>query len=92
VFIPPAMFGSKYAISNKQLILYWGILQNKYDINDITTATHFRASNKLALTFSDESFIAVNISPDEFDDFVENLKKINSKIFYALNVEDQKIK
>ena len=92
VFIPPAMFASKYMIINKQLVLYWGIVKNKYDIKDITTATFFRASNKLAITFSDESYIAINISPDEFDDFVESLKTVNPKIFYSLNVEDQKIK
>ena len=92
VFIPPAMFGSKYAISGKELILYWGIVKNKYDIKDITTATHFRTSNKLALTFSDESYIAINIAPEEFDNFVEALKSVNKKIFYSLNVEDSKVK
>ena len=91
-FIPPAMFSSKYSISGKELILYWGIVKNKYDIKDITTATHFRASNKLALTFTDESYIAININPEEFDDFVENLKSVNPKIFYSLNVEDTKVK
>ena len=92
LFIPPAMFASKYVITDKELHLCWGLVKNKYDINDITTATHFRASNKLALTFSDESFIAININPDEFDNFVEGLKEVNPKIFYSLNVEDKKIK
>ncbi|MBE5765424.1 MAG: hypothetical protein E7339_07530 [Clostridiales bacterium] len=92
LFIPPAMLASKYVIADKQLLLCWGLVKNKYDINDITTATHFRASNKLALTFTDESFIAVNIDPEEFDQFVEILKQVNPKIFYSLNVEDKKIK
>ena len=88
IFIPPAMFASKYVITDEHLIAYWGIVKNKFDVKEITTVTHFRKTDKLVIYFSDQSFTTIIISPELFDKFAEDLKSKNKRIFYQLNVED----
>lgn len=88
VFIPPAMFASKYVITDKYLFAYWGIVKNRFDVKEITTVTHFRKTDKMVVYFSDESYTTINISPEEFDNFANALKEANKHIFYQLNTED----
>lgn len=88
VFIPPAMFSSKYVITDKQLLACWGLVKNRFEINDITTITHFRKTEKLVVYFADDSYTVIIISPEEFNDFANALKEVNNKIFYQLNTED----
>ncbi len=88
VFIPPAMFSSKYVVTDDRLFSYWGLVKNTFEIKEITTVTHFRKSDKMAIYFSDQSYIAINIDPKEFDDFANALKSVNKNVFYQLNTED----
>ena len=89
VFIPPAMINSCYLIDDKHLTASWGIVKNKYDLKDITSVTHFRLTKKLVVYFKDESYTVINVSPELFDEFVQELKERNKNIFYALNTEDK---
>lgn len=78
---------SYYAIKDKTLITSFGFIKSKYDLEKVEVITLDRATNKLAVTFSDETFIVIVVKEEWYNDFVQGVLDANPKIEYRINSE-----
>lgn len=89
VVLIPMLACSKYIITNDKLITRWGIITSEIKISDITRVTIYRASQKLVVSYDAKySSSVINIDKDLFENFCDELKAKNDKIFYCLNTEN----
>ncbi len=78
------LINSAYVIDGKYFKTKFGFVTSKYDIEQIETVTLDRKSNKLAVYFSNDTFIVVVVKQDWYGDFVEALLAANPKIEYSI--------
>lgn len=89
VVIIPVLCSSAYEIDDKNLTVRTGFIKSKIKIKEITRVTLFRCTKKLVVYYGTATdYIAINIDEKDFDAFVDALKEKNSKIFYALDSEN----
>lgn len=82
------LFIAMYTVKEHALIMRLGIFCSSIPLNTIDTVTYFRNKNKLCVYYmkgADRHQIVVNIDPEQFDDFVSHLKKLNPKIEYDVD-------
>ena len=60
VIVLCAYFNSYYKITDKTLILRFGIIKNEFDLNDVKEVRLLTAKSKLELLFNDESYYIVS--------------------------------
>lgn len=90
VFIITAIKSSYYQITDKQVILKWGIIKNKIDISDVKEIKFITNTQKLELTFEDDSYFVIAVSSEWKEDFVDELRKTFPKIPYIQETEEEK--
>lgn len=78
-----------YVIKGDILYSYFGLVQSKFDINDITEITHFKKSDKLVVYFSDAKYTVIVIDKTDYDDFVVALREVNRKIIFDKKIEGE---
>lgn len=74
---------SYYKVENKNLILSWGFIKNKFDLLEVTKMNYYSNKNRLELIFTDESYFYVSTKPEWVNDLVDDIKQANSKIIYV---------
>ena len=89
VFISAFLLCSNYTVTDTHLISRWGIIVSKYELKNATRITHFRVSEKLVFFYDEDNFINVCIEKQRFDEFANAIRKVNPKVFYALDSENK---
>ena len=66
---------SQYIITDKQIILQFGLIKTKYEIKDIFSIHRFQGENKLAVYFDDfkTKYAVIVVKDIWYDDFVKTL-------------------
>ncbi|MBO5713079.1 MAG: hypothetical protein J6R88_02600 [Clostridia bacterium] len=83
IVIAVSCFISSYCtVEDKTVILAWGIIKNKLDLNEVTEIKYYYSNTRLELVFKDESYFYIAVSPEWVDDFVNDIKLANPKILY----------
>jgi len=71
---------SYYSIDGKTLKTSFGIIKSKYDVQKIETIMIDRTNHKLSVYFDDKNYIVIAVKEDWYEDFTDELLKINPKI------------
>ena len=90
VFIITAFISSYYEITDKQVVLKWGVIKNTVDLAEVKEINLMTNSKKLQLTFNDDSYFIIAVSNDCKEDFINEITKKFPKILYVQDTEDQK--
>lgn len=88
VIVLCAYFNSYYKITDKTLILRFGIIKNEFDLNDVKEVRLLTAKSKLELLFKDESYYIVSTNSNWFESFVDEIKQKCPKINFIQISED----
>lgn len=84
------LLNSAYVIDGKKFKTQFGFIVSKYNVDEIETVTLDRKTNKLAVTFSNGSYIIIVVKQDWYDDFISALLEANPKIEYSINSLENK--
>ena len=76
-------FYGLYKVKGDYLYAYFGFVFTKTALDDITEVKVFTKTNKLVLYLKNGKFTVVIISPENYADFIAELKKHNPEIFYS---------
>ncbi len=90
IFITTAFISSYYEITDKQVVLKWGVIKNVVDLAEVKEIKLMTNSKKLQLTFNDESYFIIAVSNCCKEDFVDEITKKFPKILYVQETEEQK--
>ncbi len=75
VLLIAMLIRSQYIITDKQIILQFGLIKTKYEIKDIFSIHRFQGENKLAVYFDDfkTKYAVIVVKDIWYDDFVKTL-------------------
>lgn len=82
------LVSSYYSVDEKYLKTCFGIIRSKYDVKAIETITLDRATNKLSVSFENNTFIVIVVREEWYEDFVEAILKANPAIEYAIRSKE----
>lgn len=91
VFVFGVIFYGRYVIKKQALYTYFGFVYVKTAIKDIVQITHFKKSNKLVVYFSDQKYSVIVISPNEYEQFILELRKENPQIIYTSEIDGEQM-
>lgn len=80
---------SVYKITDKQIVLRFGIIKSVYTIADIVKIHRFTKTNKLVLYFKDQRFTVVVVKPEWYGDFVQDILARGKHIEYETSEEEE---
>jgi hypothetical protein len=86
------LLSSYYAVDDKQFITSFGLIKSKYKISDVELICLDRSTNKLSVTFADNSYIVIVVNETWYNDFVEAIIAANPKIEYSIISKENKKK
>lgn len=84
VLLVSFLISSYYAVDEKHFVTCFGFIKSKYNIKNVEIITLDRATNKLSVTFSDNSFIIIVVKEQWYNEFVEAILAVNPKIEYEI--------
>lgn len=79
------LLNSAYVIDGKTFKTKFGFIVSKYDVDTIDCITLDRKTNKLIVTFKNETFIVIVVKQAWYDEFIEALLAANPSIEYTIN-------
>ena len=85
-----AYFNSYYQITDSQIILRWGILVNKFKLDDVKEVKCLTVKGKLELLFSDDSYFVIATDKRWYEEFVDELKSKKPDVLYVVYTEEKK--
>lgn len=92
VFFPVVLismlFGSKYIVTQSELILQFGILKNKYKLDNISSVVYPKSGNKLTLNMKDGTYTILLVPEESMNDFVSALRQHHPAIEVELYHEE----
>lgn len=74
------MISSYYVVENKSIVLRWGFIKNKIDLNEVKEMKYYPEKDRLELVFSDDSFFIVSTRKEWVNEFVDLVKTEIPKI------------
>ena len=80
--ITAILISSAYTLGDKALTVNFGFLKDKYGYADMEGVIKNVTTDKLFISFKDESTLKVVISPAAYDDFVTSLIKCDRRLTY----------
>lgn len=84
VILLSLLISSYYAVDKEHIKTKFGFITSKYNINDIDVITLDRNTNKLTVTFKDESFIVIVVKEEWYNDFVQAILDAKPAIEYSI--------
>ena len=78
------LLNSAYEINDKTFRTRFGFIVSKYDVETIETVTLDRKTDKLSVTFANDTFIVIVVKQEWYDEFIEALLAANPKIEYSI--------
>lgn len=79
---------SYYSIDGKTLKTSFGIIKSKYDVQKIETIMIDRTNHKLSVYFDDKNYIVIAVKEEWYEDFTDELLKINPKIEFTIKSKE----
>ncbi len=74
---------SYYEITEKAVILRWGLIKNEIDLKMVKQIKLSAVNHKLELIFEDESFFVILTNELWFEDFVDEIKQKRPQIVFV---------
>ena len=87
VLVSSALLSSYYYVTDKELVLKWGLINNVLSLSDAKEIKFTTNTNKLELVFEDESWFNIAISDNLKEEFVKDLKSKHEKIVFIQETE-----
>lgn len=91
VLLLSLILSSHYQISDKKFKTSFGIIKSSYDIEKIQSVVLDRKTKKLSVYFDDNNFIVIVVKEEWYEDFIEELLKVNRNIEYTINSKENDI-
>lgn len=89
VIIISMLIRSQYVVTDKQLIMQFGIIRSKYELNKIASVHLFQGAKKLAVYFDDNRYMAIVVKDAWYDDFVKTLTEKNPSIGFSFSTAEE---
>lgn len=80
---------SCYKITDKEIVLWFGIIKSSYKIADIESVHLFTKTNKLVVYFKNERYTVIVVKPEWNNEFIKDLLSKNEKIRYDVSTTDK---
>ena len=90
VFIVAAIINSTYQITDKSVVLKWGVIKNVIDLSEVKQIKFTTNKNKLELVFEDESYFIIVVANDQKQAFIDEITKKFPNISYLQETEEEK--
>lgn len=78
---------SQYVVTDKQFIMQFGFIKNKYDVQKITSLLLNSDNKKLTVYFGEE-YVILSISPAENEDFVRAVQAVNPDAQFSFTLTE----
>jgi hypothetical protein len=82
------LVSSYYSVDDKFIKTSFGFIKSKYEIERIEVITLDRKTNKLSVTFSDNTFMILAVKEEWYNDFTETILKAKPNIEYTIISKD----
>ena len=92
VLVSAALLNSYYYVTEKDLVLKWGLISQTLSLSDAVEIKLTTNTNKLELVFEDESWFNIVISDNLKEAFVNDLKSKHEKIVFIQETEPNETK
>ena len=90
VFIVAAIINSTYQITDKSVVLKWGVIKNVIDLSEVKQIKFTTNKNKLELVFEDESYFIIVVANDQKQAFIDEITKKFPNVSYLQETEEEK--
>lgn len=90
VLLISILISSYYAVEGKHFKTCFGLIKSSYNIEDIETIELDRTTNKLSVYFKNGNYIVVVVKEEWYNDFVQAILDVNSKIEYSIKSKTEK--
>lgn len=87
VFVASALIKSYYEVTEKAVILRWGVVKNTLKAEEIEKIRLVTDNNQLELIFKDESYFIINVSSKDKEEFVNDVKSKFENVLYLQETE-----
>ena len=88
VILVSILIRSCYKITDKEVLLWFGIIKSTYKIADIESVHLFTKTNKLVLYFKNERYTVIVVKPEWYNEFTKEILAKNDRIRYDVSVTD----
>ena len=88
VIFSSILIRSVYKITDKEIVLWFGIIKSTFKIADIESLHLFTKTNKLVIYFKDEKYTVVVVKPEWYNEFCKEILARNERIRYDVSVTD----
>lgn len=91
VILIAMLIKSQYILTDHDLILQFGLIRNRYEIEKISSVHLFKGANKLAVYFDEyqTKYIVIVVKDSWYDDFVKTLLEKNEKIGFSFSTAEE---
>jgi hypothetical protein len=83
-----ALIKARYYFYNGTLYFKLGFFVSKLPVLDITSISLFKEKKSLVVYYGDKKYMLIVISELDFDDFTNELLKLNPSITYSIETND----
>ena len=80
---------SFYRITEKEIILRFGIIKSVYKIEDIISVHLFSKTNKLVVYFKNETYTVIVVKPEWYNEFIKTRTSANKEIRYEVSYAEE---
>ena len=84
VLFAAMLISSGYKVTDDELILYWGLLKNKFPIKAIKRIVLNQTTEKLILYYNEDNYFVLNAKTVDCPDLADELRKRNDRIIFEL--------
>ncbi len=81
------LINSHYGVNDRYFYTSFGFIKSKYDIKTIENIILDRKTNKLTITFEDNSYVIIVVKDEWYEEFVDCILKANPDITFAIDTE-----
>ncbi len=91
VLIIAMLVKSQYAITDKHLVMQFGIIKTKYELDKICSVHLFKGANRLTVYFDDyqTKYVSIVVKEIWYDDFIKTLTEKNDKIGFSFSTKEE---
>ena len=91
VLLTAMLIRSQYVITEKELIVQFGIIRQKFSLATVYSVHLFRGSNKLAVYFDDfkTKYVVIVVKEKWYDDFIKTLTARNERIAFSFSTAEE---
>lgn len=84
VLFSSMLISSGYKVTDKELVLYWGLLKNAFPIASIKKIVLEQTNEKLILYYNEDNYFVLNARSVEYMDLADELRKKNDRILFEI--------